>query len=44
MALNDEADAYDDAMQSMGELNIFIDIFAHQDLIEDENYCNLDNV
>lgn len=43
MALNDDADAYD-AMQSMGELDIFIDIFAHQDLIEDENYCNLDDV
>lgn len=27
----------------LGELDLFIDIFAHQDLVEDENYCNFDD-
>jgi len=27
----------------MDALDIFIDIFVQQDLVEDENYCNFDD-
>lgn len=46
MQVDDQYDHVEDIeiMQNMRELDIFIDIFAHQDLLQDKNYGNSDDI